>query len=328
MAADVICVTGGTGFLGHHLVPRLLAEGYRLRLLVRRTSDVRWLPEQGVDPVLGDITDPESVRRAMDGCVYVVHAAALFRFWGPESDFQRVNVEGTRIVAREALQAGVRRLVHISAVAVVGEVPPGVVIDEQTPCHPCDPYQRTKYAAERLVLDMAARERLPVVVLRPGAIYGPHGRYAFNRLFIEDPWRGLHIQVEGGRRLTFPVFGPDVAEAVCLALQRGRLGEVYNICDHPVTHVHINHLVSRLAGMNPRRWNVPRQALIGLAALMECWASWSGREPFYPLNLRHYVFADWCVSSEKAVRELGFQPTPLEKGLRETIAWFRTLGFR
>ncbi len=326
MAGKRILVTGGTGFLGHHLVPALLGERYRVRLLVRPSSDLSWLPRAGVEHVQADVTDFGAVRQAMAGCTHVVHAAGRFRFWGSEARFQAVNVSGTENVARAAGEHGVERLVHISTVAVIGDPPPGRLIDEQTPCQPRDAYQRSKLAAEQLVYRQIDHHALPAVILRPGAFYGPYGRYGFNRLFIEDPLRGLRVQVDGGRRLVFPVFVPDVAWSIRQALDADiPIGETYNICDEPVSHAEINQIVSDLLGISRWRLNTPRQLMLLMAGLMELWARFSGREPFYPLNLRSYVFNDWPVTSAKASRALGFRPTPLEHGLRQTVAWYQDL---
>ncbi len=328
MTSKKILITGGTGFLGRHLVPRLLGLGHRVRLLVRPTSDTSWLPAEGVELVQGDITDAESVRRGLEGVSFVVHAAGLFRFWGSDSRFQRVNTTGTGIIAGEAARAGVKRFVYISTVVVVGKPPPGELITEETCCDPRDGYQRSKLAAEGEILAHVARGELPAVILRPGAFYGPQGEYGFNRLFIIDPLRGMRVQVEGGRRLVFPVFVPDVAWAIARVLEQPGLGggEIFNVCGEPVTHRALNDLVSEIAGINHWRLNTPRQLMIALAALMELWAKANRREPFYPLNLRHYVFNDWPVSSEKARRALGFQPTPLADGLRKTVGWWRDLS--
>jgi nucleoside-diphosphate-sugar epimerase len=186
-----------------------------------------------------------------------------------------------------------------------------------------DAYQRSKLAAEQLVLAANQPAGLQTVVLRPGAFYGPGGRYGFNRLFIEEPLRGLRIQVDGGRRITFFVYVPDVARAVGLALVSGRAGEIYNICDDACSHRQINTLVSQIAGISAWRLNAPRRLMVSLARLMEAWAALTRQEPFYPLNLEHYVFQDWPASNAKARRELGFTPTPLAEGLRATIDWYR-----
>lgn len=323
VAKDLIFVTGGTGFLGHHLVPRLLKEQYRVRLLVRPTSDVSWLSDAQVEYWKGDVTDFRSISKGIRNCQYVVHAAGFFRFWGSDAKFRRVNIEGTANVAKAAIEEGVDRFVHISTVAVVGEPPPGRPIDETTPCHPQDAYQRSKYAGEQQVMALIFNAGLPAVILRPGAFYGPYGLYGFNRLFIEDPMRGFRIRVDQGKRLVFPVYVPDVARTICQVLQCDGFGEIYNICDQPVTHNKINHLVSNLLGISHWRLNVPRRLMIGIAGIMEWLASMTGQEPFYPLNLRHYVFNDWPVSSAKAHLDLDFTATPLEEGLRRTVDWYR-----
>ncbi|MBI3159645.1 MAG: NAD-dependent epimerase/dehydratase family protein [Chloroflexi bacterium] len=323
MAGELILVTGGSGFLGQHLVRRLAGYGYPVRVLARPSSNLTHLEGLNIETALGDVTDAASVARAARDCRYVIHTAGLFRFWGRHKDFDSINLEGTRNVAEAAQAAGAERIVHISTVAVVGDPRPGAVITERTPCRPADPYQHSKLAAEHYLLSRVTASGLPVVILRPGAYYGPGGRYGFNRLFVEEPLRGWRVKVEGGQRLTFPAFVPDVAEAAHAALGRGRVGEIYNVSDHSITHNRVNAIVSRLLNIPGWRVSVPRRPMILLAALMEGIAKLSGREPFYPLNLRHYVFNDWDVSSDKARAELAFRPTPIEEGLRQTVAWYK-----
>jgi dihydroflavonol-4-reductase len=324
MAGKLIFLTGGTGFLGHHLVPILLESGYRLRLLARPSANLDWLDGKPVEIAYGDVTDKESVQTGMAGCNYVVHAAGYFRFWGPEARFYHVNQYGTEVVCEAALAQGIKRFVHISTIVVIGAPDPGEFIDEDTPCRPQDHYQKSKLAGEAVVAQKVAAG-LPAVILRPGAFYGPYSRYAFNRLFVEEPLRGWRVQVDGGRRYTFPVYVPDVARAVHLALRHGRNGEVYNICDRSITHLALNCIVSQLLGIGAWRLNVPSQLMIVLAWLMEFIAKLTRREPFYPINLRHYVFNDWQVRSAKARLELGFEPTELRAGLQATIDWYLEL---
>jgi dihydroflavonol-4-reductase len=335
--AQCVCVTGSTGFLGRHLVRALLEGGYRLRLLVRAESDTDWLRQPAfenwwdhIELITGDITEPAPVQRAVQGCHQVVHAAGRFRFWGPMEKFARVNIHGTETVARAAAKASVARFVHISSLAVIGQPPRGELIDESTPCKPADPYQCSKLEAEQVVQRLVQARNLPAVILRPGAFYGPGSAYGFNRLFIMDPMRGLRIQVDQGHNMIFPVFIRDVARAILLALEKswpaGPIGEVYNISDQSVTHGEVNRLVSELAGISTWRLNVPEWTMILVARILEARARRNGKEPFYPLNLRHYVFQDWEVSHEKARQELGFEPTPLKQGLQSTLVWCEEVG--
>jgi dihydroflavonol-4-reductase len=320
----MILVTGATGFLGHNLIPLLVEHGRRVRALVRPTSDVTLLRECGVELAPGDVGNPDSVNAAMKGCEAVIHAAGKFRFWGEPGEFARANVEGTRHVLEAALRAGVGRFVHISTIAVIGHPPPGVLITEDTSPNPADDYERSKLAGERLALDYYARG-LPVVVLRPGAFYGPWGRYAFNRLFFEDPLKGLPVRVHHGRRVTFPVFVPDLSRMIQSALTHGRAGQVYNVCGPCLTHDEINRIVGRLAGV--RVWiDAPGWGMILLARMWTALARLTRREPYYPINLASYVFNDWNVSSDKARAELGFQPTPFKAGARATLDWYWSQG--
>lgn len=321
MAGELIFLTGGTGFLGKHLVPLLVSKGYHVRLLVRKTSDVDWISRENVDLVYGDVTDRQSVFDGMRGCKKVIHAAGLFRFWGKPESFQRINEGGTKNVVSAAQHYGINRFIHISTIAVVGNPPPGIAIDENIPCTPQDGYQVSKLAAEEYARALALDGQLPAVVLRPGGFYGPGSYYGINRLFIVEPLRGWRIRVERGRRLTFPVFVPDAAKMIVKTLDKGRVGEVYNISDRSYSHEFINDLVSDLLGISPWRFSVSRYPMIALAGLLEMVSKFTGSEPFYPLNLRHYVFNDWNVSSEKAKKELGFVPTPIEEGLKQTVDW-------
>lgn len=321
----MILVTGATGFLGHNLMPLLVATGIPARAVVRPTSDTSFLEKLGVETVRCELTDRPALARAMEGCRGVVHAAGLFRFWyGRETAFYETNARGTANMLGAAHDAGVERFIYVSTIAVVGRPQPGIPIDEAHPCRPQDPYQKSKLQAEGLALAFGEKSGLPVIVLRPGAFYGPWGRYAFNRLFFEDALiKRFRIQIEGGKHITFPVYIGDVARSVLLALSQGRPGERYNICGRSMSHREVNNIVSRLAGISPFRMSVPGWGMVALAEAWTRLADITGREPYYPINLRGYVFYDWQVDCDKARRELGFVPTDFEEGARHTIDWYR-----
>jgi dihydroflavonol-4-reductase len=323
---NVLLLTGATGFLGHTLCPYLVRQGHRVRALVRPTSDYAFLESLGVELAWGDLRNPEALTRAVQGCCAIIHAGGKFRFWGKREDFFTVNVEGARCLLEAACQAEIGRFIYISTIAVVGRPPPGAVITEETPCEPQDAYQESKLAAERLTLTYQRELGLPALILRPGAYYGPWGRYGFNRLFFEDPLKGLPVQVHGGRHVVFPVYVGDVARAVETALTRGHAGEIYNLCGPCLSHREIGEMLERLLG-RPVHWiNVPAW---GMVALARCW-TWisrlTRREPYYPIGLYPYVFYDWQVSTEKARRELGFEPTSFEEGAQATLEWYRAEG--
>ena len=323
----MILVTGATGFLGRNLVPRLLKAGDRVRVLARPGSDIAPLVARGTEISMAkDITDDSAVAQAVAGCRYVIHAAAHFRMWGNLVDFWRTNVAGTATMLEAATQAGVERFLHVSTVVVVGKPEPGRVIDESHPLRPQDAYQRTKMEGELLARAYWRERDVPVVILRPGALYGPWGHYAFNRLFFEEPLSGWRIKVNHGRHLSFPAYTPDVAWGIIAALTRGRLGAVYNLSGESLSHNAVNDIISDLAGISRWRFNFPTPAVLALARGWTAFSRYTGREPFYPSNLAHYVFQDWPVSSERAREALGFSPTPFREGARKTLIWYRRAG--
>lgn len=323
---STIFVTGGTGFLGRSLLPLLVEGGYHVRALTRHADKSPWIRDLGVEVVEGDIENKAVVEQGLQGCRYVIHAAGRFSFWGRREQFEHTNVFGAANVMDAACRANVERFIHISTIVVVGQPLPNCIVDETHPTHPRDPYQQSKLKGEQLALQYHRDRGLPVIVLRPGAFYGPFGRYAFNRLFIEDPLKGLLIQVDGGRHVTFPVYTGDVAAAAIAALSKGRPGEIYNICGETMTHHDADEIISEEAGIRHFRLNVPGWSMIALAYLMTRLSEITHVEPYYPLNLRSYVFNNWQVSSDKARRELDFQPISFREGVRRTLEWYQQMG--
>jgi dihydroflavonol-4-reductase len=320
--ADIF-VTGGTGFLGRHLVPALCRAGYTLRVLTRTPERHPWLHDlPRIEIVQGDLRDAELVARSVQGCRQVVHAAGLFSMWYEAGDFDATNVVGTENILAAARAANVERVVYVSTIAVIGKPMEGRVIDEQHPVSPADPYQASKWQAEQVVF-RHIQQGLPALIVRPGAFYGPMGDYAFNRLFFTDPMRGITMQMDGGRYTIFPAYIGDVAEGIRLALEKGRMGEIYNLCGECVTHRAAFDSVYKEAHLHWPRLNIPGVIGIGFSYVLEWLGHLTHREPFYPLGLRSYVFQDWPVSSDKARKELGFLPISFAEGVKKTIAWYK-----
>ncbi|MBK8027041.1 MAG: NAD-dependent epimerase/dehydratase family protein [Chloroflexi bacterium] len=337
----MIFVTGGTGFLGRYLIAELCRRGYRLRVLTRHAADHPWLADlPGVEVVEGDLADRDRLMQVVPGCRTVIHAGGKFRFWGDEAAFMRTNAEGTRNIVEAALGAGVERFLHVSTIAVIGHPDPDQIIDETFPPQPADAYQRSKWEGEQIVLDACRTRGLPAMILRPGAFYGPLGEYGFNRLFFRDPLRGILMQINGGRYIIFPAYIADVATGIALALERGRIGETYHLCGDWISHREAFDIVCAEAGIWAPRLKIPGWLGISFSRLLEGFARVTGREPFYPLNLKSYVYNYWRVSNEKARRELGFAPTDFREGRagrsagtapggRRTVQrWFEPVGRR
>jgi nucleoside-diphosphate-sugar epimerase len=317
-------VTGGTGFLGRHLIPTLCRAGHIVRVLTRDPSARHWLTRYPrVEIVQGDVLDATLISEAVIGCTYIVHAAGLFRFWGNREAFEATNVSGAENILRAAaVSPTLKKLIHISTIALIGTPGMNRIVDEDHPAHPADNYQRSKLEAEHLALHYCAGQHVPVVILRPGAFYGPLGTYAFNRLFFKDPMRGIIMQVNGGRYVTFPVYIGDVAKAIVQAFECGRVGEVYNISGDSLMHKEAFDIICAEGNIHFPRMTIPGWLGIAVAQVMTAVSILTQREPFWPITLRSYVYNYWNVSSEKAKRELGFVPLDFREGARRTLAWY------
>jgi len=239
-----ILVTGGTGFTGKALVRRLLDMGHEVVALdYKEGLKTQELREWGAEVVLGSVTDPEVVRRAMAGAEVVHHLAAAFREMNvPDSYYQEVNVGGTRNVLQAALDQGVRKLVYCSTCGVHGNIdhPPG---GEDAPIQPADYYQRTKYEAEPLVREFHERG-LPSAILRPAAIYGPGDPERFLMIFRRVA-RGKFPMFGNGKTLYHPLYVDNLVDAFVQVMADGvGDGEAYLIADEE--YLGIEDLVRRV----------------------------------------------------------------------------------
>jgi nucleoside-diphosphate-sugar epimerase len=323
-----IALTGATGYTGSRLVSRLLARGDEVRALARPGSR-RPQPEgPGLTWLEGDLGDGALLARLVEGCDAVIHVAAVYRTAGhPDSYYRDVNVEGTRRLLEASVAAGVGRFVHTSTVGVHGHVesPPA---DESSPFAPGDIYQETKAEAERLALAFHRDQGLPVVVVRPSAIYGP-GETRLLKLFRAIA-RRRYALVGSGRALYHPVFIDDLLQGFLLALEHPQaVGEPF-IIGGPryVSQAELAQMIARHTGGGLLPLRVPAAPLRWAAAAVEAVCIPLGVEP--PLHRRRVEF--WtksrAFSIDKARRVLGYAPqVELEDGIARTCAWYRQAGW-
>lgn len=320
-----VLVTGATGFIGWHVARLLLERGEKVRALVRPGSQLR---ELEAEVAVGDLRDPGSIERAIAGCRLVFHVAADYRLWARHpSEIYRTNVDGTRNLLVAARKAGVERIVYTSTVGTIG-IPPGGVGDETTPVSLADmtgAYKRSKFLAEEVALE-AARAGLPVVIVNPTAPIGDHDfkPTPTGRIILDFLRGAMPAYVETG--LNF-VDVRDVAHGHLLACERGRPGERYILGSENLTLKEFFQRLAQTSGLPAPRWRMP-YALAWLAGLISTgWAYLSGKAPRAPLDGVRMARKKVFVSSEKARRELGYEPRPIDDALRRAVDWFRSHGY-
>jgi nucleoside-diphosphate-sugar epimerase len=325
-------ITGATGFVGGHLAEACLARGMIVRAIVRLGSDTRHLEKLGVMLVRGDLTDDSTIQHAVEGVEVIVHCAAKVGDWGPLEDYRRVNVEALRHLLDACKGRPLSRFVHMSSLGVYpARNHHGSDERETLPELHMDGYTQSKVEAEHLVLDYQRRDGVPVVVLRPGFVYGPRDRTVMPEL-IEN-LRARRVRwIGGGRGAMNTIYVANLVDAIFLAIEKpNAVGQVFNVTDDEFISKRrfIETLVKGLDLPKPRPLSVPLWAARLAATVMERWARQRGsttaplltqaRVKFLGLNL------DFSIA--KAKRELDYRPRfTFDQGIQETIAWYRQNG--
>ncbi len=322
-------VTGANGFIGSHLTRYLIAQGERVRVLVRRQSDVRSIAGLPVEFAYADLRDSANLSSTLEGVQRVFHVAADYRLWAknPQEIYEN-NVTGTRNLLKASHLAGIDRFVFTSTVGTLLSSNPQKVADEQTHLHLTDMighYKRSKFLAEQAALD-AARSGQPVVIVNPTAPLGP-GDWKptpTGRILLDFLNGQLPAYVDTGLNFV-PV--EDVAKGHWLAAEHGEVGARYILGGRNLTLKGMFELLSDLSGRPMSRVRLP-YAVALLAALTDSFASSVlGRQPRIPLDgvrmARHKMFVD----SPKAKRELGYQPGSLEAAMERAIHWYSENGY-
>ena len=314
-------VTGATGKVGHATTRKLLAGGHEVRALVRDPGRARDVVPPTVELVPGDVTDIASLDAAVAGCDVAFNAMGLPEQWlADDAQFERVNARGSENVALAARRAGVRRLVHTSTIDVFHAEPGSRFDESQVADNPKGTaYERSKQRADELVL-AAAGDELEVVMTNPCAVYGPGpaGSASLETDVFEPLIRKrLPALTPGGFGV---VYSDGVGAGQLLAAEKGVAGERYILCDGHVTLRELAELVVRVAG---RGWVppvLPVPLAHALAGAGEAVARVTRRPPLLPKGQLYFLLWNAAPDSAKAQRELGWEPTPIEDGVRRTLA--------
>jgi len=324
-----VLVTGATGFVGAAVLRALLDAGQAVRALVRAGSDRRNLEGLEVEPVEGELGDAASLARAVAGCAGLYHVAADYRLWVPEpAAMYRANVDGTRALMHAAAEAGVRRIVYTSSVAVLGLNVGGTPADETAPATLDDMighYKRSKFLAEQVVTEMAA-EGLPVVIVNPSTPIGPRDvkPTPTGRMVVEAAAGRMPAFVDTGLNL---VHVDDVAAGHLLAFEHGEIGARYILGGEDMSLGAILAEIAALAGRKPPRVRLPHGLILPFAYAAEGIARLTGHEPFATVDGIRMARKKMYFSSAKARESLGYQPRPALEALRDAVDWFRTNGY-
>jgi nucleoside-diphosphate-sugar epimerase len=333
---DRCLVTGGTGFIGGHLVRRLVREGHRVRCLVRATSDPSALEGLDLEFAPGDLTDAGSVREAADGCRFVLHCGALVSDWATTEEIKQINVAGTRNVLEASVAASVERLVHFSTTDVYG-YPGGRGIDESyAPSRFSNWYSETKLAAEAEVRRTERADGLEVVILRPATVYGPESEEVVGEM-ARAIRAGHMLLIGGGRAVAGLSYVENVVDAALLALSHDRApGQAFNVTDGlEITWRRFLDDVADGLGSRAPRWSMPYGVAYPLAFSLEHGYRLMRRTtgmstaPLLSRQAIHVLGKSQDFSNRKLRELLGWEPhCSYADGLAATLSWLRDAYFR
>lgn len=304
-----VFVTGGSGFVGSYLIPRLVSAGHEVVALGRSASARAAVEKLGAAGVQGDLTDPAGLGAALAGCEVVVHLAAAFEMWGDEDFFYQMNVVGTENLLAAARTAGIRRFVYIGAASVIADGTPAYMVDEeyQPSSDPSDAYSRTKLLAEQRVL-AANSPTMISLSLRPPFIWGRgHSMTEAIRSAVAS---GQWMWIGGGRHAISTIHVENLCAAILASLTTGRGGEIYYVTDGERRSLR-DFLTAwmRAEGVVLGARSVPRWMAAASAAVMErIWRLLRLRSapPITPTMVM-MLGAEMSFDDRKARTQLGYQ---------------------
>ena len=319
-------VTGSTGFIGSHLVDELLNSGYRVKALIRKTSNTKYLENKPVETTIGDITDPKSLVKATKDTDVVFHVAAIASEWGPMKKFMDINTNGTKNIVQACVENKIRRIIHMSSCAVYGFPKTNEPIAENYKKNPPGKYGRTKYEAEKILWEQAKEKNIEVSAVRSPMIIGE--RDEMISIFIINALKSQKFRFigDGNQKISISN-GKDVAYLLRLTAEKQKaIGQAYNVKSFESTPKKLINAMCEKLEIKPPEENVSYTTAYMLATLLE--AIYALRKKPNPPALTKYkviVMGNTrIIDTTKAEKDLGYKPKySFQKTIDEIYNWYR-----
>lgn len=325
--ADLVLVTGATGFVGAAVAKAALRAGYRVRVTARQNSNRGNIASLGAETVYMDLADPSSFHDALSGCRYLLHVAADYRLWVPnEAAMRQVNIDGTLSLLKEAARAGVERSVYTSSVAALGltnDATPATETTKIKPEHHIGAYKRSKYDAEQQVRVLAASQ--DIVIVNPSTPIGPGDikPTPTGQMILDAACGRMPAYVNTGLNV---VHVDDVATGHLLALEKGQTGSSYILGGEDLMLCDLLALVAQQTGRKAPTLRLPIAPLMPLAWVMERIAEQTGKTPLMTPDILRMAKKRMFFSSQKAATTLGYTARPAAQAVADALVWFRHEG--
>jgi nucleoside-diphosphate-sugar epimerase len=317
-----VFVTGGTGFIGQHVVRKLINRGYDVFGLTRSEKGAADLRDLGAQVVFGDILDRDSMRESMTGSDIVFHLAGWYKIGSRDWMLaEATNVAGTRNVLRLAYELGIPKIIYTSTVAVYGDTK-GELVDEfffqGGPF--VNEYDRTKWLAHYKVAVPLIEQGAPIIILLPGVIYGP-GDHSLIGQMMELFYRGRMLAIPGPDLTVTYAHVEDIAEGHILAAEKGRVGESYILAGPAVPLGEVVDFWGQLTGGRVPILRVPARLIVPFAPLLSAIGKLVALPPLFSEDGVRLLEMNYMARADKAQVELGWRTRSMQEGMSETFRW-------
>ena len=327
----VYLITGVTGMVGRYLAESLRKEGASVRALVRQPAQSPWLAALGVECIQGDLEDAQAIAKATSGVTHIVHTAAKVGDWGPVAEYRKVNVEGLRRLLEGCKGGNIQRFVHLSSLGVY-EAKDHNQTDETVapPAKHMDGYTQSKVESEKLALESGKALNIPVTVIRPGFIYGPHDRTVVPNL-VSKIQSGDFKYLGSGQQALNCIFVGNLVQGIRLALESPKaIGEIFNLTDGEKVSKRrfVETLCEKLKIKAPGHFGVPMPVARIMAGVGEGLYRLVGAKnpPLLTKAKLKFLGLNLDFSIEKAKRVLGYQPEfGFDQAMGLTVDWFASV---
>lgn len=322
-----VFITGATGLIGSRLVPVLVEQGFHVRALVRDPVKAREVIQSPVEIIKGDLADEAALEEGLKECKYAFHVAADYRLWVPDpQNMIHTNVEGTRLVMKKALEAGVERIVYTSSVCVLGADADGKPADEEASSSIDDMisiYKKTKFQAEELVSDMVRNEGLPAIIVNPSTPVGPGDSRPTptGAMILNTARDGGRFYADTGLNVAHV---DDIARGHLLALQNGVIGRRYILGGDNLSLKALFAMTAKAAGKPGPQFKVHSVIMFAVAFVSEIMARVGIiKEPAATMDSIRMAAKKMYYNSARAEKELGYTHRPAIEAVQDAINWFK-----
>lgn len=325
---QIAVVTGGTGFVGSHLVDLLLDKGYEVRCITRKSSDLKWLKNKGVKIFDCGLYNKEALKEVIREADHVYHVAGVVKSKTKEGYF-RGNVDTTRTLIEATLESNpnLKRFLVVSSQTVTGPSIDGKPVNEETECRPITTYGKSKLEEEKLVLSF--KDKLPITICRAPAVYGERDTEIF--IYFKTFSKGLTTTIGFNEKKLSLIHVLDLVNGFYLAATNEKSkGQIYFISSEEFyTWTQINTITSKIIGKNPIVIKVPHFLVYTIAAIAQFAAVFSSKPATLNIEKAKDITQQyWICDTSKAVRELGYhQNISIEEGIRRTIEWYKKMNW-